>query len=90
MQLLKILLVSTSLFIFSCATPTPLKPNVNFCTTDIPAMQVGCAKTGIENPPVVRRPLKEFDKHILFSPIDYEKIKNYQDELHSYIKRVCK
>lgn len=79
MRLLTELLIIFS--VVACASKMPIKPDARMCVLDAPASQVICEVT---NQGLVRYPLKNFDKAILFTADDWLDVQNYFDSLTEF------
>ena len=78
------------LFSFVCLSGclAPKKPNVELCNIDYPSDEGICGMT--EGGEVYRIELSDLDRGTAFSPEEWEKVKNYIDELTAYIERGCR
>lgn len=87
MQLKKILIISSFVFLAGCMAPK--KPNVMLCHIDYEHDECICGMTEGDTELKVY-PLEFCDKATAFRPKDWEEVKNYIDELVIFIEKGCR
>ncbi len=94
MQPMKLLVISSFLFLGSSGCLRPGKPVVEVCALDIPANESICGLTGQgAGTHTARQPLLYVDKGTAFRPPEWKKVKNYIDMLEAYaddLEKHCK
>lgn len=85
--LLRTTLVAGSFLLFGCDVPD--KPNLELCHSDYDRDQYICAMTDTPNV-IYYVPASEMDHSPAMRSSEWEKVKNYTQQLREYIKLNCR